>query len=116
MPLIQVHLNTDAPSNLPAFQNRLSELVSQGLGKPEQYVMTRVCTNEAISFARTDSPAAYIELKSIGTMSPEQTQGLALQICTAVTDATDVSADRIYIEFADAERHLWGWNNKTFAS
>ena len=116
MPLIQVHLNTDAPSELSTFQNRLSELVAAGVGKPEQYVMTRISANQAISFARSDAPAAYIELKSIGTMTPAQTQGLAETLCAAICDATAVPSDRIYIEFADAERHLWGWNNKTFAS
>ena len=27
---------------------------------------------------------------------------------------TNIDADRIYIEFADAERPMWGWNGGTF--
>ena len=25
-----------------------------------------------------------------------------------------VPADRVYIEFADAKRHMWGWDGGTF--
>ena len=115
MPMIQVHLNTNPPADLSAFQNALSEVVASGVGKSEDYVMTRVASNESISFARTTEPAAYVEVKNIGTMSPEQTADLSQRICAALESHAQVAGDRVYIEFADAQRHLWGWNGRTFA-
>lgn len=115
MPLIQVHLNTAEPGDLTAFQNKLSEVVATGVGKSEEYVMTRVACNEAITFAQSQEPAAYVEVKNIGTMSHEQTASMSESICAAIADHTHVPGDRVYIEFADAQRHLWGWNGRTFA-
>ena len=115
MPLIQVHLNTAEPGDLPAFQNKLSEVIAAGVGKSEEYVMTRVASNEAITFAQSSEPAAYVEVKNIGTMSEEQTASMSESICAAITNHANVPIDRIYIEFADAQRHLWGWNGRTFA-
>ena len=116
MPLIQVHLNTNAPDNLSEFQNTLSEVVATGVDKSENYVMTRVAANQAISFGRSTEPAAYVEVKNIGTLTPTQTGELSGKICKAIEACTAVKSDRIYIEFADAQRHLWGWNGRTFAT
>ena len=115
MPLIQVHLNTTAPAELTEFHNQLSEVVAQGMGKPEDYVMTRVSANESLCFARSKEPAAYVEVKNIGNMEAAQTASLSHEICQAIQQATEVTPERIYIEFSNAERHLWGWNGKTFA-
>ena len=115
MPLIQVHLNTDGPENLEAFQGALSELLAKGVGKSEDYVMTRISSDEAISFARSTEPAAYVEVKNIGTMSPDQTASLSESICGAIATHANVPGDRVYIEFSDAQRHLWGWNGRNFA-
>jgi len=29
-------------------------------------------------------------------------------------DETGIPVDRMYIEFSDAERSMWGWNASTF--
>jgi phenylpyruvate tautomerase PptA (4-oxalocrotonate tautomerase family) len=90
-----------------------SALVAGQLGKPERYVMTAVETNPAMQFAGTDEPLAYLELKSIGL--PESiTADASRALCDLVSTATGVSPERIYIEFADAPRKMWGWNGGTF--
>jgi hypothetical protein len=35
--------------------------------------------------------------------------------CQEIQSRLGVPKNRIYIEFNDAERHLWGWNGGTFA-
>ena len=115
MPLIQVHLNTAAPVELTEFHNQLSELIAQGIGKPEDYVMTRISANESLCFARSNEPAAYVEVKNIGNMTATQTSSLSQKICQAIRDSAGIPPDRVYIEFCNAKRHLWGWNSKTFA-
>ena len=115
MPLIQVHLNTPAPAQLPEFHNKLSGILSRGLGKPEDYVMTRISADESLCFARNTEPAAYVEVKNIGNMTAAQTASLSHDICEAIEQATAIKPERVYIEFSNIKRHLWGGNSKNFA-
>jgi phenylpyruvate tautomerase len=39
---------------------------------------------------------------------------MSADFCQQIESELGVSANRIYIEFADAQRHLWGWNKSTF--
>jgi phenylpyruvate tautomerase PptA (4-oxalocrotonate tautomerase family) len=90
-----------------------SAVVAEQLGKPERYVMTSVETNTAMQFAGSDEPLAYLELKSIGL--PESiTAGTSKALCDLVSAQTGISPERIYIEFTDAPRKMWGWNGGTF--
>jgi hypothetical protein len=34
--------------------------------------------------------------------------------CQQIEAALGISANRIYIEFVDAQGYLWGWNKSTF--
>ena len=70
--------------------------------------------NPDMLFAGSDAPLAYLELKSIG-LPGERTGELSALLADAMQQHLGVPADRVYIEFADAERHLWGWNGGTFA-
>ena len=55
-----------------------------------------------------------IELESIG-LSAERTGDFSRDLCGLLSRRLGMPADRIYIEFTDAERHLWGRNGATFA-
>jgi hypothetical protein len=55
-----------------------------------------------------------VEVKSVGSFSPEQTQAMSQDFCTQLSAATGVPSNRIYIEFGEAKGYLWGWNNATF--
>ncbi len=39
---------------------------------------------------------------------------MSQDFCQEIESTLGVSSDRIYIEFNDAQRHLWGWNGSTF--
>ena len=92
---------------------RASALVAEQLGKPERYVMTSVESNPAMTFAGTSEPLAFLELKSIGL--PESiTATVSEALCQLVCSETGTDPARIYIEFTDAPRKMWGWNNGTF--
>lgn len=114
MPLLQIHtnqpLNADTQDTL---LRRASALVAEQLGKPERYVMVRVIGGQAMLFAGSDAPLAYLELKSIG-LPADATPGLSAALCSLIGEQLDIAQDRIYIEFSDAERHLWGWDGRTF--
>ncbi|MEC4984795.1 MAG: phenylpyruvate tautomerase MIF-related protein [Oscillatoria sp. PMC 1068.18] len=48
-------------------------------------------------------------------MTPAQTEAMSKDFCQQITEKLGVPINRIYIEFNDAERHMWGWNGATFA-
>ena len=61
----------------------------------------------------TPAVLAFLELKSIGL--PESiTAGVSEALCQLVASETGTDTARIYIEFTDAPRKMWGWNNGTF--
>ena len=114
MPFLRIQTNQHlSGEDAGALAGKASALVAEQLGKPERYVMVSVETSPAMSFAGTDDPLAYLELKSIGL--PESiTAGVSKALCELLTSATGIAGDRIYIEFSDAPRKMWGWNGGTF--
>jgi phenylpyruvate tautomerase PptA (4-oxalocrotonate tautomerase family) len=114
MPFLRIQTNQPmADADARSLAGRSSALVAELLGKPERYVMTSVETNPAMQFAGEDTPLAYLELKSIGL--PESvTADASKALCELITSATGIAPDRIYIEFSDAPRKMWGWNGGTF--
>lgn len=116
MPLIKVQTSVPAPeqSSVETLLKSLSGRLATHLGKPEAYVMTAFEPGVAMTFAGTTDPVCYIEIKSVGSMSPDQTQTMSQDFCKQTSEALGVSKNRIYIEFADAKGSMWGWNGSTF--
>jgi len=114
MPFLKIQTNRDLPpAAAKSLAARASGLVAQLLGKPESYVMTSVEHNPAMQFAGSDDPLAYLELKSIG-LPESATADTSQALCQLVLTETGIEPARIYIEFADAPRKMWGWNGGTF--
>lgn len=116
MPLIKVQSSTPAPEST-AVEELLKELsakLAQHLGKPESYVMTAFEPDVAMTFAGTTEPACYVEVKSIGKMTPDQTKAMSQDFCQQIQEQIGVPKNRIYIGFTDAQRSMWGWNGSTF--
>jgi phenylpyruvate tautomerase PptA (4-oxalocrotonate tautomerase family) len=114
MPFLKIQTNHPLPEpEAKALAARASALVAEQLGKPERYVMVSVENNTAMQFAGTDAPLAFMELKSIG-LPETATADISSALCQLVAADTGIEPDRIYIEFSDAPRKMWGWNNSTF--
>ncbi|MDY6938396.1 MAG: phenylpyruvate tautomerase MIF-related protein [Cyanobacteriota bacterium] len=116
MPLIKVQTSASAPekSAVEEMLKTLSAKLAQHLGKPESYVMTAFEPDVSMTFAGTTDPVCYVEVKSIGKMTPDRTQAMSQDFCAQINDRLGVPQNRIYIEFADAERSMWGWDGGTF--
>ncbi len=113
MPLLRIQTNVDTASGGQALASAASSTVAAMLGKPERYVMVSVEHNPNMRFAASDAPLAYLELKSIGL--PENRSGeFSAALAQLIGEHLGVAAERVYIEFANAQRHLWGWNGATF--
>jgi phenylpyruvate tautomerase len=114
MPFLKIQTNQPlAEPAAKALASNAAGRVAALLGKPQDYVMVSVETNPAMQFAGTDAPLAYLELKSIG-LPQSITASASRALCDLVAGETGVPANRIYIEFSDAPRQMWGWNGDTF--
>ncbi len=116
MPLIKIQTSVSAPpqADVEAMLKNLSSKLAKHLGKPESYVMTAFEAATPMTFAGTTDPVCYIEIKSIGTMKPDQTTAMSQDFCQQINQSLGVPKNRIYIEFADAKGAMWGWNGSTF--
>jgi phenylpyruvate tautomerase PptA (4-oxalocrotonate tautomerase family) len=114
MPYLKIQTNQALDETAQqALMKKASSTVAEQLGKPENYVMVIIQSAQAMLFAGTDGPLAYLELKSIGR--PETaTKSLSDSLCTLMAQELDIEKNRTYIEFADAPRHMWGWDGGTF--
>lgn len=114
MPLLQITTNqTIAADQQHAFISLCSQNVAEILGKPERYVMVTLNQDIPMLFGGESSPCVYLELKSIG-LPEDRTSDLSATLTRLMVSELDLDADRVYIEFSDAQRHMWGWNGGTF--
>ena len=114
MPYLMVQTNKEIEKGAgKSFITKASATVSKQLGKPEIYVMVSLQPPAPMIFSGSSEPAAYLELKSIG-LPASATTGLSAALCDLVSEELSIGKDRIYIEFANAERNMWGWNGATF--
>ncbi|YAF94964.1 MAG: phenylpyruvate tautomerase MIF-related protein [Nodularia sp. CChRGM 3473] len=116
MPLIKVQTSISATqkAEVEAMLKNLSGKLAKHLGKPESYVMTAFEAGIPMTFAGTTDPVCYIEIKSVGTMKPDQTKAMSQDFCQQINQSLGVPKNRIYIEFADSQGSMWGWNSSTF--
>ena len=112
MPLLSITTNAPTDGAASALGD-ISAAVAELLGKPERYVMVNLTHNPDMMFAGSSEPLAYLELKSIG-LPAERTREFSAALCGLVGEKLGIFPDRVYIEFTDAPRQLWGWNTTTF--
>ena len=113
MPYLKIQTNQHLdPEQSHTLINKASKLVASELGKPENYVMVALTPPVPMLFAGSNEPTAYLELKSIG-LPESRTADLSMALCNLMADL-NIDPNRVYIEFADAPRSMWGWDGKTF--
>lgn len=114
MPLLKIQTNATLDAESAArLMADASRTVAAELGKPEGYVMVALEDGRRMLFAGDPAPLAYCELKSIG-LPQARTGALSQAIAQLLNKAVGIPADRVYIEFADAQGRMWGWNGSTF--
>ena len=79
MPLVQVF--TSAPAPAPEAQKALlgdlSKLLAARFGKPERWVMTCLQPGLGMTFGGSPAPAAFVAVKNVGKMTPDDTARLS---------------------------------------
>ena len=114
MPYFSIETNqtTDRISN-PELMKKTSAFIADLLGKPESYVMISIKPGASLVFGGSDQPAAFVRLKSIGLPKDRCTE-FSAKICSYIAEELSVPQDRVFIDFKDIDRNLFGWNGKTF--
>ncbi len=112
MPLLEITTNT-AIDNSQDVAEQASKLTAEMLAKPESYVMVKIQAEQTLIFAGTNEPAAHIKLKSLG-LAENSTAEFSEKICSFISSQLNINSARIYIEFSNPARHMWGWDGKTF--
>ena len=112
MPLLEISTNTTI-ENAEDITRQASKLTADILGKPESYVMVKLQDAQTLLFAGTTEPAAHLKLKSLG-LPENHTAEYSSKLCAFISAALDIDSSRIYIEFSNPERHMWGWDGRTF--
>ena len=111
MPLINLRTNISDIQDADGLLKRLSAALAKATGKPETYVMTLLEHGIPMTFAGTGEPCAYVEIKSIGSITPPD---MSAQFCELIKSSLGISKDRIYIGFNDVNASDWGWDGRTF--
>jgi len=115
MPLIRIQTPIAPDSDrVESLLATLSGKLSTQLGKPESYIMTAFEPGVAMTFGGSSDPTCFVEIKSVGTMSPDQTRAMSADFCETIEAEIGIPKQRTYIEFADARGAMWGWNGRTF--
>tara|TARA_B100000700_G_C14495612_1_gene601665 strand:+ start:236 stop:574 length:339 start_codon:yes stop_codon:yes gene_type:complete len=111
MPFVQIKTSSKSVLENNLLQKEISKMVADLTGKPEDYVMTIIQSNSQMTFAGSDEPCCFIEVKSIGSLNPSS---MSRSLCGLISSKTNIKANRIYIEFIDVNASNWGFNNSTF--
>ena len=112
MPFIQVNTSSKSDiEDIDLLQKDISKMVADLTGKSENYVMTMIQKDTKMTFSGSDEPCCFINVKSIGSLTPSS---MSKSLCELITSKTNISTSRIYIEFTDVKASNWGFNGTTF--
>lgn len=116
MPLIRVTSNQGLSGDAQrVFLRNLSRVVAELFDKPERWVMTCLDPVAAMTFAGSEEPTAYVEVKNIGALDAALADRVSELVCAVVGQALGVVAHRIYVEMTAPDGALWGYDGGTFA-
>jgi len=114
MPYLNIRTNVVIDdSKQQTLLKKASRTAASMLEKPESYVMVSLDPNHAMSFAGSDAPLAYLQLKSLG-LPEARTRSFSQALCELMQTELGIDPERVYIEFSGPERHMWGWDGGTF--
>ena len=110
MPLLNISTNKEIKFE-EMLLSKSSQFISSLLNKSENFVMVKLTHSLPMYFAGRNEPCCFIEIKSIGALTPSK---MSKPICQFFSAELEISKERIYIFFQDVEPHMWAWNNRTF--
>lgn len=114
MPLLKLETTANvSDQSRTHLLTKLSRIVADSIGKPEQYVMVIVSRSDIIMSGQPGQ-AAFVDLRSIGGLSNDTNRQLTERICDVLEQSLAIPPERVYVTFADVQASNWGWNGATF--
>jgi phenylpyruvate tautomerase len=114
MPLLK--LETTAPvtdDTRKTLLTALSKIVTETIGKPQDYVMVTV-SSSAILMSGKSGESAFVDIRSIGGLTGDVNGKLSQKVCALLNKSLGIPPKRIYINFTDIKAANWGWDGSTF--
>lgn len=109
MPYLNIQTNQSlSPESKDILMRQSSTLVSEGLGKSEEFMMVSIKDELPMLFGGQPGPTAFLELKSIG-IPGDKTKAICRQLCEIIYTVADIPPERVYVKFNDVQRSMWGW-------
>ena len=118
MPLLHIHSSSKTLNEnvIQEVHQTGAQILAEVLGKSTEYVMVLVNTASSLSFTQdVQTPCAYIEVKNVGALLPETTLKISKRLTILCSKKLKIEPSKVYIEFQESDRHMWGWNGTTFA-
>jgi phenylpyruvate tautomerase len=85
------------------------------LAQPEAYVMTLFDRVAGMTMAGTADPCCLVEVRSVVPFSRDQAQTVTQTICSLLAEHLDVPPKRIFLNFTDFPKAMWGFNGSILA-
>ena len=114
MPYIGTHTTVKiTPEKEVILKEKLGKAIEAIPGKTEAWLMCGFEDNCRLWFkGDAFAPSAFVEVKLLGTASPEYYEKLTAIICRILADELDIPAERTYVKYEECK--YWGWNNINF--
>ncbi len=92
-----------------------SAALAETLAQPEAYVMTLFERSAGMTMAGTSEPCGLVEVRSVVELVGDQTQAVTGVVCALLGQHLGVPPERIFVNFTDFRRAMWGFNGATLA-
>jgi phenylpyruvate tautomerase len=115
MPLIRLETSQPVPPGQKAsLCASLSRVCAETIGKPESYVMAIIEDGLTVLHGGAPGPAAFVDVRSIGGLSPKVNRAIAERVCRLLADTLSIPGERVYLNLTDVSGDRWGHNGSTF--
>jgi phenylpyruvate tautomerase len=115
MPFIRLETTeTIPPDSKASLCAKLSKACAEAIGKPEKYVMAAVHDQLTGSMSGKPGPTAFVEIRSIGGLTPEVNRALAEKVCRLLAESLNIPGERVYLNMLDVKGNAWGHDGTTF--
>jgi len=115
MPLLTIQTNLPLSADKSdILLHALTDLVVREMNKPLEYVQVLIEADATLHFAGSGDASAFVELRALD-FATDQAKPLSAVICKLLKDHLNIPPERVFINFFNIPRPLWGWNATTFA-
>jgi phenylpyruvate tautomerase PptA (4-oxalocrotonate tautomerase family) len=116
MPFIRLDTTEEmTPDSKASLCAKLSKICAETIGKAEEYQMAVV--HDALTIQRSGraGPAAFVEIRSIGGLTPSVNRSLSEKVCGLLLESLKIPGERVYLNMLDVRGGDWGHDGTTFA-